>query len=79
MKTVTVYYPVERVTDKAVSLRTDFGIVWLPKSQVECYKRNTRGSIEYKTVMPLWLARENGFTAQGHAGNYLYISPADID
>jgi ligand-binding sensor domain-containing protein len=79
MKLVNLYYPIEKVTEKAVALRIDEKIlVWLPKSQIKAYKRQVQGVTQYKTVVPYWLAEEKGLLVKDFNGNYVYISDADI-
>lgn len=80
MKVVTLHYPVDKITEKAISIVGDFGKVWIPRSQlVDAKKRKSGDVYEYKVTIPYWLASEKGLTARDYNGNYVYISEADVD
>jgi len=79
MKSVNLYYPIEKTTEKAIALRVDENfLVWLPKSLIRAYKRQVQGVTEYKTVVPYWLAEEKGLLVKNFRGDFVYISDADI-
>jgi hypothetical protein len=79
MKKVVLYYPIEKVTEKAIALRIDHNfLTWFPKSMIKAYKRVVNGCPQYKTIIPYWMAEEKGLLAKDFNGNYVYISDADI-
>lgn len=79
MKMVVLYYPIERMTQKAIALRIDHNfLVWFPKSHIKAYKRRINGYTQYKTIVPYWLAEEKGLLVKDFNGDYVYISSADI-
>lgn len=78
--TVTLYYPVTKITNKAILLQSDLGLTWIPRSQLlGAYKRKSGDVTEYKTIIPYWLAEKEGFLATDGQGYYKYISSADIN
>lgn len=55
-------------TEKAIQVRIEDELLWLPKSQIEGRKKGSR----HVVILPYWLADKNGLFAVAHNGMNLF-------